>query len=145
MTLPVNPDVETVLRSCAETLRGVLLPEIESDWGRYSGELCVASLEYAIGLLAGDRNAPRREELARALAGLRSAVEASGSAEMSAALSESSPFEAASKLLVAGQNEPGDTSDRIREQLHPLLYAQLDDEMAAAMPLFIAFAKNMAG
>jgi hypothetical protein len=145
MTLPVSPDVETVLQSCAETLRDVLLPEIESAWGRYSGELCVASLEYAIGLLQADRNAPRRAALSRAIAELRPVVEASGSAAMLGALAEESPYAAASGLLVASQNEEGEHSERIRAALHPVLHGQLDEEMSAAMPLFIAFARNMAG
>ena len=145
MTLPIQPDIETVLESCAHTLREVLLPEIESDWGRYCGDLCVASLEYALGLLEGDRNAGRCEELAAAIERLRSEVAAADGDEWSAALRVASPFGAASALLVAAQNAPGPLADRVRAELHPLLHAQLDSEMSAAMPLFAAFARNMVG
>jgi hypothetical protein len=150
MTLPIQPDIETVLESCAHTLREVLLPEIESEWGRYSGDLCVASLEYALGLLKGDRNAGRREELAAAIENLRPEITAADLEEPSieewnAALRAPSPFVAASALLVAAQNHPGPLADRVRAGLHPLLHAQLDAEMTAAMPLFAAFARNMVG
>jgi hypothetical protein len=145
MTLPIQPDIETVLESCAYTLREVLLPEIKSEWGRYSGDLCVASLEYALGLLKGDRNAARREELAAAIERLRPDVAAAEHGAWSRALEAPSPFVAASALLVAAQNNPGPLADRVRAALHPLLHAQLDAEMAAAMPLFAAFVKNMVG
>jgi hypothetical protein len=143
MALPIHPDAENVLRSCAETLRDIVLPEVESDWARYSASLCVASLEYAIGLLDGGRNATHREELAAALEGLRPVLGGDAPAEMREALSTDSPWEAASTLLVAAQNEGGELGGRVREALHPVLFGQLDREMAAAMPLFVAFAKNM--
>jgi hypothetical protein len=152
MTLPVTPDVETVLRSCAETVRDILLPEVESEWGRYSGELCVASIEYAIGLLAGDRSTSRRDALQQAIDGLRGDIERldphTRDDELdpwTVALEAPSPFVAASMLLVASQNEPGPLADRVREVLHPVLYEQLDGELAASMPLFAAFARNISG
>jgi hypothetical protein len=145
MTLPIQPDIETVLESCAHTLREVLLPEIESEWGRYSGDLCIASIEYARGLLKGDRNAGRRAELAAAIERLRPDVAAADRRKWHGALDAPSPFVAASALLVAAQNDPGPLADRVRAVLHPVLHAQLDAEMAAAMPLFAAFAKNMVG
>lgn len=150
MTLPIQPDIETVLESCAQTLREVLLPEIETEWGRYSGDLCVASLEYAIGLLKGDRNTSRREQIAQAVEQIRPAIEAaelgdSSREEWNAAFESPSPFGAASALLIAAQNQPGALADRVREVLHPLLHSQLDAEMAASMPLFAAFARNMVG
>jgi hypothetical protein len=145
MTLPIQPDIETVLESCAQTLREVLLPEIESEWGRYNGDLCVASLEYALGLLQGDRNAARREALAGAIERLRPEITAAGRDAWCAALRAPSPFAAASALLVEAQNEPGPLAERVRAELHPLLHEQLDAEMAAGMPLFAAFARNMAG
>ena len=145
MTLPIQPDIETVLESCAHTLREVLLPEIESEWGRYNGDLCVASLEYALGLLQGDRNAARREALAQAIERLRPAITAADRDVWNTALRAPSPFAVASALLVAAQNEPGPLAERVRAELHPLLHEQLDAEMAAAMPLFAAFAKNMVG
>lgn len=143
MSLPVHPDAENVLRSCAETLQKVVLPEVETDWGRYSASLCIASLEYAIGLLQGDRNTPNREELALAVEGLRSGLGDEAPSAMREALQADSPWEAASALLVASQNEGGELGEQVRAALHPVLYGQLDREMAAAMPLFIAFAKNM--
>jgi hypothetical protein len=145
MTLPIQPSIETVLESCRNTLREVLLPEIESEWGRYNGDLCIASLEYALGLLEGDRNAARREALAGAIERLRPEIASADLEAWSSALGESSPFAAASALLVVAQNEPGPLAERVRGELHPLLHEQLDAEMAAGMPLFGAFARNMVG
>ena len=145
MTLPIQPSIETVLESCRNTLREVLLPEIESEWGRYNADLCVASLEYALGLLEGDRNAARREALAGAIERLRPEITAADLEAWSSALGEPSPFAAASALLVVAQNEPGPLAERVRGVLHPLLHEQLDVEMAAGMPLFGAFARNMVG
>jgi hypothetical protein len=143
MTLPVTPDAETVLVSCVATLRDVVLPEVESDWGRYSAELCVASMEYALGLLGEDRNETRRRDLAQAIEAVAADVRASGGAAWIAALEGSSPFAVAGQLLVEGQNDPGPLAERVRAALHPLLHAQLDSEMTAGLPLFAAFAKNM--
>ncbi|MBW2314664.1 MAG: hypothetical protein JRH10_10770 [Deltaproteobacteria bacterium] len=143
MTLPVTPDAETVLASCVATLRDVVLPEVESDWGRYSAELCVASIEYALGLLGEDRNETRRRGLAQAIEGVAADVRASGGTAWIAALEGSSPFVIAGKLLVAGQNDPGPLAERVRASLHPVLHAQLDAELTAGLPLFAAFAKNM--
>jgi len=145
MTLPVNPDVDTILGSCIETLRDVVVPEVDSEWARYSGELLIGSLEYARGLLSVDRNAERRAELAEALDRLRPSLLASDRAEWRAPLDDPSPFAVASRLLVLAQNEPGPLADEVREVLHPVLYAQLDSEMSSTMPLFIAFARNMQG
>ena len=47
MTLPVAPEVETILDSCIETLRDTVVPHVEGEWPRYSAELLVGSLEYA--------------------------------------------------------------------------------------------------
>jgi hypothetical protein len=133
-------------------VREILLPEVETEWGRYSGELCVASLEYAIGLLGADRNTERRTGLSEAIDGLRGDIQRlhpeSRDDELdpwTTALEAPSPFVAASMLLVASQNEPGPLADRVRETLHPVLHSQLDSEMAAAMPLFAAFARNISG
>ncbi|MBW2273172.1 MAG: hypothetical protein JRG96_07865 [Deltaproteobacteria bacterium] len=145
MTLPVSPDVDTILESCIETLRKVVVPEAQTEWARYSGELLIGSLEYARGLLDDDRNAGRREDLARAIDGIRASVERSEQAEWPAALSGDSPFVVASQLLVTAQNAPGPLAEEVKSALHPLLYAQLDAEMAHSMPLFIPFARNMSG
>ena len=145
MSLPVGPDLENVLASCLETVREVLLPEARSDWARYSGSLCVASLEYAIGMIGEDRNASRRAGLAEAVAALRESVEALGDPRLDAALALESPFEQASALLVAAQDIGGEAGETIRAGLHPVLLGQLDQEFGAAMPLFAAFARNMVG
>lgn len=145
MTLPVSPDVDTILESCIETLRDVVVPEVDSEWARYSGELLVGSLEYARVLLRGDRNAGRRQALDAAIETLRPSVQRSGSAAWLEALEDESPFVVASNLLVEAQNDPGPLADEVRAVLHPLLYAQLDADLLNAMPLFAAFARNMAG
>ncbi len=145
MTLPVAPDVETILDSCIETLRDVVAPNTEGEWPRYSAELMVGSLEYVKHLLTEDFNASRRAELGRALDEVRGIVAAESAPQWAEALAEESPFEAASKLLVAGQNLGGEVAERVRATLHPVLYAQLDAEFGRSIGLFGAFARNMAG
>jgi hypothetical protein len=145
VTLPLSPSVETILRSCIETLRSAIVPELTSEWGRYSGHLLGASLEYAITQLREDRQTRYRSELAEALETLRPSIASSGDGELAAALDEPSPFEAASRLLVAGQRSPGPIADELRAGLRPLLLRQLDEEFAAALPLLVAFVQNMQG
>ncbi len=145
MTLPIQPDVETVLESCAKTVREILVPELQSEWARYSGDLCAASLEYALRLLQENRNRARRDQLAAAVDGLRPEIAEAGGAIWRETLLADSPFVAASALLVAAQNDPGPLADHVRAILHPLLDAQLDADLASAMPLFAAFARNMVG
>ncbi len=144
MTLPVNPDVETILDSCIETLRDVVLPNVEGQWPRYSADLLVGSLEYAKQLLGEDLNAKRRAELAAAVDEVRTLVASESEPHWAEALAADSPFEAASQLLVAGQNHPGNVADGVREILHPVLNRQLDAEFARSIGLFGAFARNMA-
>jgi hypothetical protein len=148
MTLPVAPDVETILDSCIETLRDVVVPSVEGEWPRYSAELMVGSLEYAKHLLREDFDAIRRAELGRALDEVREIVAAEPAdleLEWSEALAAESPFEAASRLLVACQNSGGPLAEQVRAALHPVLRAQLDSEMDRTMGLFAAFARNMVG
>jgi hypothetical protein len=145
MTLPVAPDVETILDSCIETLRDVVVPSVEGEWPRYSAELMVGSLEYVKHLLSQDLDAGRREELGRALDEVREIVASELGPEWSEALAHESPFEAAASLLVASQNSDGEVSQRVRSVLHPVLHAQLDAEFARTLGLFSAFARNMAG
>ncbi len=145
MTLPVAPDVDTILDSCIETLRDVVVPNVEGEWPRYSADLLVGSLEYVKHLLSEDLNAGRRAELARAVDEVREIVAAESAPEWGEALAEESPFEAASKLLVAGQNLGGEVAQRVRATLHPVLRGQLDAEFGRTLGLFSAFARNMAG
>ncbi len=145
MTLPVAPDVETILDSCIATLRNVVVPAVERERPRYHADLMVGSLEYAKHLLREDFGASRREELGRALEEVRKIVAADPAPEWVEALGEDSPFEAASRLLVACQDIGGGTAERIRGILHPVLHAQLDAEMGRTMGLFSAFARNMVG
>jgi len=144
MTLPVNPDVETILDSCIETLRDVVLPNVEGEWPRYSADLLVGSLEYAKQLLGEDQNAKRRAELAAAVDAVRTLVAAESEPYWAEALAVDSPFEAASRLLVASQDHPGPVADGVRGILHPVLNGQLDAEFARTIGLFGAFARNMA-
>jgi len=144
MTLPAGPDADTILESCIETLRDVVVPNVEGEWPRYSADLLVGSLEYAKQLLGEDQNAKRRAELAAAVDRVRELVAADAEPHWDEALAADSPFEAASRLLVAGQNHPGPVADGVREILHPVLNAQLDAEFARSIGLFGAFARNMA-
>ena len=145
MTLPVAPDVETILDSCIETLRDTVVPHVEGEWPRYSALLMVGSLEYAKHLLREDHDAGRRAELGRALDEVRELVASDPAPEWSEALAQESPFESASRLLVHCQNSGGDLAQRVRDILHPVLHSQLDAEMARSLGLFAAFARNMAG
>ena len=145
MTLPLTPSVETILRSCIETLKTAIVPELTTEWGRYSGHLLSASLEYAMTQMQEDRETRHRGELSQALEALRPVIASSGDAELAAAVDEPSPFEAASRLLVAGQRSPGPLADEVRAGLRPLLLRQLDEEFAAGLPLLMAFAQNQGG
>jgi hypothetical protein len=142
--LPVTPNVETILRSCVATLNAEIVPELTSDWGRYSGKLVAASLEYALTLLS-DPEAParRRRELAEAIEALRPSIDAAGRPELTAALEEDSPYEVASKLLVAAQSDPSTLADELRAALHPLLEQHLEAQLAASSPVLGAFVTNM--
>ncbi len=144
MALPVTPDVETILRACAATVRAEIVPELTSDWGRYSGNLVAASLEYAVALLA-DPEGPdrRRRELAEAIEALRPRIEAADRAELANALAATSPYQAASGLLVAAQNDSSPLASELRATLHPLLEQQLEAQLAASGPLLAAFVTNM--
>jgi hypothetical protein len=144
VALTVTPDVETILRSCATTLRAEIVPELTSDWGRYSGNLVAASLDYALTLLA-DPQAParRRRELAEAIETLRPRIEAAGSPDFASALEATTPYEIASRLLVAGQNDSSPLAAELRAALHPLLEQQLEAQLAASAPLLAAFVTNM--
>jgi hypothetical protein len=144
VALPVTPDVQTILRSCVATLRAEIVPELQSDWGRYSGNLVAASLEYALTLLA-EPEAPAqwRQALAEAIETLRPRIEAAARPELSACLEAGSPYEIASRLLVAGQNESSALAAELRAALHPLLERQLDAQLAASGPLLGAFVANM--
>jgi len=145
MTLPVAPDVDTILDSCIETLRDVVAPAVEGDWPRYSAELLVGSLEYVKHLLSEDFDAGRRAELGAAIDEVREIVAAETAPEWNEALADASPFETASRLLVTSQNLGGEVSERVRDTLHPVLYGQLDAEFGRTIGLFGAFARNMAG
>ena len=144
MALTVTPDVGTIIRSCVATLNVEIVPELTSDWGRYSGNLVAASLEYALTLLSKpEAPARRRQELAEAIEALRPSIEAAGRPEFTAALEADSPYEMASKLLVAGQNASSPLAEELRAALHPLLQQQLEAQLAASSPLLRAFVTNM--
>ncbi len=144
MALTVTPNVETILRSCIATLDAEIVPELTSDWGRYSGKLVAASLEYALTLLSEpEAPAQRRRELAEVIEALRPSIEAAERPEFTAALDAGSPYEVASKLLVAGQNDSSSLAEELRAALHPLLEQQLGAQLAASSPLLRAFVTNM--
>ena len=145
MSLPVAPDVETILDSCIETLRDVVVPSVEGEWPRYSAELMVGSLEYAKCLLQADYNESRREELRLALVEVKKVAADSDNPVWEEALAADSPFVAASQVLVTCQNVGDDMAGKIRAVLHPVLRAQLDAEFGRTLGLFAAFARNMAG
>jgi hypothetical protein len=138
MTLPVIPDVATILANSAAALREQVLPELDDQWPRSCTRLVIASLEYAIELLRDDHGAANRAELVGAIDTLRRSGEVG---RLVAA--GGSPFEVASDLLVWAQEHPGPQADEIRAVLRPVLTAQLDREAAAALPLVVALAQAM--
>jgi hypothetical protein len=138
MTLPVIPDVATILANSAAALREQVLPELDDQWPRSCTRLVIASLEYAIELLRDDHGAANCAELVGAINTLQLAGEAGD-----LAAGDGSPFEVASHLLVWAQEHPGPDADEIRSALRPVLTAQLDREAATALPLVIALAQAM--
>lgn len=145
MTLPVPPDPKTILQNSIVTLREVVAPLAEDEWARFNASLLIGALEYALIGLEKDRGAEHRAALAAKVASLRAVVEKADDSELVAALREASPFEAASKMLVWGQNHPGSVAKEIQKTLRPELYAQLDEEIKAASPMMGAFVRGMAG
>lgn len=137
MTLPVVPDVETILANSAAALRDQVLPELADVWPRSCVRLVVASLEYAIELLHDDHAANNLAELGAAIEQLGATVPSG------AVAAGGSPFEAASRLLVWAQEHPGPDADTIRSTLHPVLTGQLDREATASLPLVIALTQAM--
>lgn len=139
MTLPVVPDVETILANSVAALRDQVLPEIAEVWPRSCTRLVIASLEYAIELLRDDHGATNRAELAGALDSLRAAL----STDAAAIGGEGSVFEQSSRLLVWAQENPGPDADAVRAALHPVLVGHLDREAGAAMPLIVGLVQTM--
>lgn len=145
MSLPVPPDVETILANGIATLRDVILPDTHDEWARFNAGLLAGALEYAIGLLGEDRAGQHRADLHAAVERLRGVVEQSDQQTPLAALQETSPFEAASRLLVWSQNNPGTLADELRGILHPVLFAQMERELEAAEPIMGALHRGMSG
>jgi hypothetical protein len=145
MTLPVPPDARVILQNSVVTLREVVAPLAEDEWARFNASLLIGALEYALGVMEKDRGAEHRAHLTAKIDSLRAAIERSGDAETKVALAEASPFVAASRLLVWGQNNPGALATEIQRVLRSELYAQLDQEITAAEPIKGAFFRGMAG
>ena len=131
MTLPVHPDIETILENCAETMRTVILPELESEWGVFCGALLTASLTYANELIKNDRGAQYSEELSDALKSIRPTLDNIPDLDLS---ENSSPYQTATKALVYAQANPGPIADEISQVLQPVLMGQLEVELAATTP-----------
>lgn len=146
MSLPVPPSAETILKNSIETLRDVLLPITRDDeWAKFNTGLLMGALEYALATLNEDRAAKHRKNLATVLANLRATLEASGQADLVTILDNPSPFEIASRLLVWGQNNPGDLAQEMQKALRGELYSQLEEELSAAAPIMGAFERGMRG
>ena len=145
MSLPVPPDVETILSNGIATLRDVILPDTHDEWARFNAGLLIGALEYAIAQLGENRAGEHRADLRAALERLRGVVEQSGQQAPLAALQAESPFEAASSLLVWSQNNPGALANELRGILHPVLFAQMERESEAAEPIMGALQRGMRG
>ena len=145
MTLPVPPTTRLILENNIAVMRDIILPAVKEDWARFNASLMVGALEYALYGLDRDRGAEYRRNLAAALERVRGTIEKSGQAGAIAALAEKSPFDAASKLLVWGQNNPGPLASEVQKVLHDELFRQLDEEVKASDPMKGAFAAGLAG
>ncbi|MDP6375155.1 MAG: hypothetical protein QGH42_02725 [Kiritimatiellia bacterium] len=145
MSLPVPPDTETILQNCIATLRDVIVPDAQDEWARFNAGLLVGALEYAIARLGDDRADQHRADLRTQVDQLRGTIEKAAHPHAVAALEATSPFEVASRLLVWGQNNPGDLADELRRVLHPVLYRQMESELEAAGPIMSAFERGMRG
>lgn len=145
MSLPVPPDAETILQNCIVTLREIVVPDVRDEWARFSAELLIGAIEYAIGRLGEDRAEGHRVELGAAVETLRRAIDESAEEELVLAVQQDSPFEAASRLLVWSQNRPGPLADRIQSTLRPVLLDQMHREMDAAEPIMTVLRKGMRG
>jgi hypothetical protein len=145
MTLPVPPSTKLILENSIAVMRDIILPEVKEDWARFNASLMVGALEYALYGLGRDRASEHRRNLAAAIERVRAAIEQSGQPGAITALAETSPFEAASKLLVWGQNNPGPLAREVQKVLHDELFAQLDEEVKASDPMKGAFAAGLAG
>ncbi|MFN8020365.1 MAG: hypothetical protein U0Q03_02450 [Acidimicrobiales bacterium] len=141
MTLPVLPDVDTILVNSATVLRDVVLPTIDDEWGRSCTRIIAAALDYAVGLLADDRDTRHRAELEAALASLGAQL---GPAHADVA-GEGSPYERASRALVWSREHDGVEAETVRAALHPVLVAHLDEEAAAASGVLDALHVAMRG
>ncbi|MBT4162418.1 MAG: hypothetical protein HOC70_05310 [Gammaproteobacteria bacterium] len=146
MTLPVPPSTEIILRNSIATVRDVLLPAVGDDeWAKFNAGLLEGALQYALESLSEDRAGSHRQHLAEALGGLADRVKTEGDASLQLALEIESPFEAASAVLIWVQNNPGTLADDLQQVLHAELFAQLDEELKAAMPIMGAFQRGMRG
>ena len=115
MTLPVLPQGDTILVNSATVLRDVVLPTIDDEWGRSCTRIIAAALDYAVGLLADDRDTRHRAELE------------------------------AARALVWSREHDGADADLVRAVLHPVLVAHLDEEAQAASGVLDALHVAMRG
>lgn len=145
MTLPVPPSTRLILENSIAVMRDIVLPQVKEDWARFNASLMVGALEYALAGLDHDRATEHRRDLAAAIERVRPAIEKSGQAAAIAALAEKSAFEAASKLLVWVQNNPGPLAAEVQKVLHDELFRQMDEEVKASDPMKDAFAAGLAG
>jgi hypothetical protein len=141
MTLPVLPEVDTILLNSATVLRDVVLPAIDDEWGRSCTRIIAAALDYAVGLMSDDRDARHRAELEAALASLAAQL---GAAHADVA-GQGSPYVRASRALVWSREHDGDDAETVRAVLHPVLVAHLDEEATAASGVLDALHVAMRG
>lgn len=146
MSLPVPPTAEIILKNSISTLRDVLLPATKDDeWARFNTGLLMGALEYALATLGEDRAAKHRMNLTNVLSDLGASIKVSGTTDIINMLDNPSPFEAASRLLVWAQNNPGDLAREIQKVLRSELYSQLEEELEASAPIMEAFHRGMRG
>ncbi len=141
MTLPVLPEVDTILANSATVLRDVVLPALDDEWSRSCTRIIAAALDYAIGLLGDDRGVRRRAELEAALAEMSARL----GADLPDIGGEGTAYERASRALVWSREHDGSDAETVRSVLHPVLVAHLDDEAAASANVLEALHVAMRG
>jgi hypothetical protein len=142
MTLPVIPDVETILANSATVLRDVVLPGLTDEWPRSCARVIAGALDYAIGLLHDDRSAGNAAGLEAALGQLADGASVGLAAIVSG---HGSVYQRSSAALVWSRETDGPEAVRVRAVLHPVLVAQMEAEAAAAEPLLTALHIAMRG
>ncbi len=118
------------------------LPVLHEEWPRSCARVISGALDYAVGLIHGDRAAVHRAQLELALVEV---AQRCGPDAAALADADGSVFERSSAVLVWSRQHDHADGELARSILHPVLLAQLEEEAAAAEPLLTALHVAMRG